>query len=41
MSGKTIYNHVGFHLKGELKKLALEDLRRRGKRRRSGVKYPR
>jgi IS30 family transposase len=35
MSGKTIYNYVYFHMKGELKKLALEDLRRR----RNGVKY--
>jgi IS30 family transposase len=31
MSGKTIYNYVQFHMKGELKKLALEDLRQRGK----------
>jgi IS30 family transposase len=36
MSGKTIYNYVRFHMKGELKKLALEDLRRRGKRRKKG-----
>jgi hypothetical protein len=27
---KTIYNYVFFYLKGELKKLALEDFRRRG-----------
>jgi hypothetical protein len=32
MSGKTIYNCVRFHLKGELKQLALQDFRRRGKR---------
>ncbi|GHT98661.1 transposase InsI for insertion sequence element IS30A [Spirochaetia bacterium] len=36
MSGKTIYNYVQFHMKGELKKLALEDLRQRGKSRKSG-----
>jgi IS30 family transposase len=33
MSGKTIYNYLFFHLKGELKKLALGDLRLRGKER--------
>jgi IS30 family transposase len=31
MSGKTIYTYVVFHLKGELKKLILKDLRLRGK----------
>jgi IS30 family transposase len=36
MSGKTIYNYVLFHMKGELKKLALEDLRQRGKKRKRG-----
>jgi IS30 family transposase len=36
MSGKTIYNYVQFHMKGELKKLALEDLRQRGKPRKKG-----
>jgi IS30 family transposase len=40
MSGKTIYNHVRFHLEGELKKPALEDLRQRGKRRKRGGKIP-
>jgi IS30 family transposase len=34
MSGKTIYNHIFFHLKGELKKLALRGLRLRGKEKR-------
>jgi IS30 family transposase len=36
MSGKTIYNYVFFHMKGELKKLALKDLRLRGKERKEG-----
>jgi IS30 family transposase len=36
MSGKTIYNYVFFHMKGELKKLALQDLRQRGKKRKAG-----
>ena len=36
MSGKTIYNYVQFHMKGELKKLALADLRQRGKPRKKG-----
>jgi IS30 family transposase len=36
MSGKTVYNYVQFHMKGDLKKLALEDLRQRGKPRREG-----
>ena len=35
MCGKTIYNFVHFHLRGELKVLALKDLRRRGKKRKS------
>lgn len=35
MSGKTIYNYIHFHMKGELKKLALKDLRRRGKKKKS------
>jgi IS30 family transposase len=37
VSGKTIYNYINFHLKGELKKLALRELRRRGKGRRSSL----
>jgi hypothetical protein len=36
MSGKTIYNYVFFHMKGELKKPALKDLRLRGKKRKAG-----
>jgi IS30 family transposase len=36
MSGKTIYNYVFFHMKGELKKLALQDFRQRGKKRKPG-----
>jgi IS30 family transposase len=36
MSGKTIYNYIFFHMKGELKKLALKDLRLRGKARKKG-----
>lgn len=35
MSGKTIYNYIHFHMRGELKKLALKDLRQRGKKRKS------
>jgi IS30 family transposase len=35
VSGKTVYNYVHFHMRGELKKLALKDLRRRGKRRKA------
>ena len=35
MCGKTIYNFIHFHLRGELKKLAIKDLRRRGKKRKS------
>jgi transposase, IS30 family len=38
VSGKTIYNYINFHLKGELKKLALGELRQRGKKRRSLAK---
>jgi transposase, IS30 family len=33
---KTIYNYIHFHMKGELKKLALQELRLKGKKR-SGV----
>lgn len=33
MSGKTIYNYVHFHMRGELKQIALRDLRQRGKKR--------
>jgi IS30 family transposase len=36
MSSKTIYNYIFFHMKGELKKLALKDLRLRGKKRKPG-----
>jgi IS30 family transposase len=36
MTGKTIYNFVFFHMKGELKKLALQDFRLRGKNRKPG-----
>jgi IS30 family transposase len=36
VSGKTIYNYIFFHMKGELKKLALQDLRHRGKKRKVG-----
>jgi IS30 family transposase len=36
MSGKTIYNYVFFHMKGEVKKLALRSLRLRGKKRKPG-----
>jgi transposase, IS30 family len=35
MSGKTIYNYIHFHMAGSLKKLALSDLRQRGKKRKS------
>jgi IS30 family transposase len=31
MCGKTVYNYVHFHMKGELKKLALSEFRQRGK----------
>jgi IS30 family transposase len=37
MSAKTIYNHIHFHMKGELKKAALEDLRQKGKKRRKNA----
>jgi IS30 family transposase len=33
MSGETVYNHIFFHMKGELRKLALEGFRRRGEKR--------
>jgi transposase, IS30 family len=33
VSEKTIYNYINFHMKGELKKLALVELRQRGKAR--------
>jgi IS30 family transposase len=36
MSGKTIYNYVFFHMKGELKKLALRDFRLRGNKEETG-----
>jgi IS30 family transposase len=36
MCGKTIYTYINLHLKGELKKLALQDLRQRGKKRKTG-----
>src|SRR6056297_231163 len=35
VSGKTIYIYVHFHMRGELKKLALKDLRQHGKKRKS------
>ena len=39
MSAKTIYNYIHFHMKGELRKLALGELRQKGKkRRRTGKK---
>jgi IS30 family transposase len=34
MSAKTIYNYIHFHMKGELKKVAIGDLRQKGKKRR-------
>jgi IS30 family transposase len=37
MSAKTIYNYIHFHMKGELKKIALEDLRQKGKKRRKNT----
>jgi IS30 family transposase len=37
MSGKTIYTYVFFHTKGELKKLALKNLRLRGRRENRGT----
>jgi len=33
VSEKTIYNYLYFHMKGELKKLALQELRQKGKKR--------
>ena len=33
MSAKTIRNYITYHIKGELKRLAVEDLRQRGKKR--------
>jgi len=33
VSEKTIYNYLHFHMKGELQRLALEELRQKGKRR--------
>ena len=35
MSGRTIYNYLHFHMRGELKKLALKDLRHHGKQRKA------
>jgi IS30 family transposase len=37
MGAKTIYNYIHFHMKGELKKVALEDLRQKGKKRRKNT----
>lgn len=34
VSEKTIYNYLHFHMKGELQKMALKELRQKGKRRR-------
>ena len=33
VSEKTIYNYLHFHMKGELKKLAIQELRQKGKKR--------
>jgi IS30 family transposase len=33
VSEKTIYNYIEFHMKGELKRLAIQELRQRGKKR--------
>jgi transposase, IS30 family len=41
VSAKTIYNYVNFHMKGELKKVALKEFRRRGKKRKSPNKQER
>jgi IS30 family transposase len=38
MSGKTLYAYVFFHMKGELKKRALQDLRLWGKARETGIR---
>ena len=35
MNGKTIYNYIHFHMRGGLKKLAIKDLRQRGKKRKA------
>ena len=35
VSGKTIYNYLHLHMRGELKKLALKELRQHGKRRKA------
>lgn len=35
VSGKTIYNYLHFHMRGELKKLALKDLRQHGRKRKT------
>jgi IS30 family transposase len=37
MSAKTIYHYIHFDLKGALKKIALEDLRQKGKKRRKNT----
>jgi IS30 family transposase len=37
MTAKTIYNYIHLHMKGELKKLALTDLRLKGKKRKSSA----
>jgi IS30 family transposase len=40
MSGKILYTYVFFHMKGELKKRALQDLRLREKARKKRGKIP-
>jgi IS30 family transposase len=37
VSEKTIYNYIHFHMKGELKKLALKELRQKGKSRKKST----
>jgi len=37
VSEKTIYNYIQFHMKGELKKLAIVELRQKGKKRSNGI----
>jgi transposase, IS30 family len=37
VSEKTIYNYIEFHMKGELKKLAVMELRQRGKKRKGST----
>jgi IS30 family transposase len=37
MNAKTIYNYIHFHMKGELKKIALGGLRQKGKKRRKNT----